>query len=147
MSGTWTVGGGNYAGDGIYFGISGSTLKNYQKGCFIVARVSLGKTIDMVLMPDSVYRKAGSRDAHEVSKWGITNGYITGEWWRNNPGWWEFCLFDRQNRYNYSWRIRPVYVLSYDNGIMMRTHRGMAHWLFRGMVLKDLWYSITHIFS
>lgn len=147
QTGTWTVGAGNYAGDGIYFGISGKTLNNYQRGAFVVARVSLGKTIDIPLMPASVYRTAGHENAHDVSKWGITHGYTTGEWWRDYPGWWEFCLFDRQNRYNYSWRIRPVYVLNYDNGIMQRTHRGMAHWLFRKMVLQDIRYSLTHLFG
>lgn len=141
-TGTWTVGAGNFAGDGIYFGISRMTLNNYQMGCCIVARVSMGKTIDTTLMPNSVYNAAGSSNAHEVSKWGLTHGYTTGEWWRTYPGWWEFCLFDRKNRYNDSWRIRPVYVLNYEKGIMQRIRRGTAHWLFRGMVLHDLAVSL-----
>ena len=144
-TGTWAVGIGNFAGDGIYFGISRKTLKNYQRGCCIVARVSMGKTIDTTLMPDVVYKAAGSRDAHEVSKWGLTHGYTTGEWWRTYPGWWEFCLFDRQNRYNDSWRIRPVYVLNYENGVMQRIRRGTAHWLFRKMVLHDIAVSLRLI--
>lgn len=145
--GTWNVGGGNYAGDGIYFGISRKTLQNYQKGSCIVARVSPGRTIDISLMPFSVYQHAGHADAHEVSKWGLTHGYTTGEWWRSGGDWWEFCLFDRQNRYNYSWRIRPVYVLDYSKGIMQRVPRGTAHWLFRGMVLRDMGDSLKRLFT
>lgn len=146
-TGTWNVGAGNYAGDGIYFGISRKTLNNYQRGSCIAARVSMGSTIDVSLMPNEVYNKAGSADAHDVSKWGITHGYTTGEWWREYPGWWEFCLFDRKNRYNYSWRIRPIYVLNYRKGIMQRIPRGSAHWLFRKMVLKDIGTSLSEFFS
>lgn len=146
-SGTWHVGGGNYAGDGIYFGISRRTLRNYQKGACIVTRVSMGRVVDISLMPSSVYSAAGNPNAHEVSKWGLTHGYTTGEWWRAGADWWEFCLFDRQNRYNDSWRIRPVYVLNYKDGIMQRIPRGTAHWLFRKMVLKDIGQSIQAMFK
>lgn len=146
-TGTWTVGGGNYAGDGIYFGIARRTLRNYQDGAAIVARVSLGKTIEVSMMPNSVYDTAGASNAHAVSKWALENGYTTGEWWRDTGPWWEICLFDRQNRYNYSWRIRPVYVLNYNWGVMHRVPGGTAHWLFRKMVLQDLRCSIREFFG
>lgn len=146
-TGTWHVGTGNYAGDGIYFGISRRTLKNYQRGSCIVTRVSMGKVVDISLMPADVYNTAGHSDAHEVSKWGLTHGYTTGEWWRTKSDWWEFCLFDRKNRYNDSWRIRPIYVLNYGNGIMQRIPRGSAHWLFRRIVLQDIGRSIKNLFK
>lgn len=137
-SGTWTVGGGNYAGDGIYFGIFRNTLRNYQSGSAIVARVTMGKTIDTVLMPDYVYNQAGHPNASAVSNWGLRNGYVSGEWWRTTGPWWEICLFDRKNKYNDSWRIRPIYAISYGSGIMQRVPGGSAHWLFRKMVYNDL---------
>ena len=98
LSGTWTVGGGNYAGDGIYFGIFRKTLRNYQSGSAIVARVTMGKTIDTVLMPNAVYNQAGHPNASAVSNWGLNNGYTAGEWWRTSGSWWEICLFDRKNK-------------------------------------------------
>jgi len=140
-SGTWDVGEGNYAGDGIYFGISRKTLSNYQKGVAIAARVTPGKTIDTVLMPDYVYRSAGAPNApgtSQISNWGLNHGYVTGEWWRDGKDWWEICLYDRRHRYNESWRIRPIYAIYAHNGIMQRIPGGPAHWLFRKQVFDDL---------
>lgn len=149
LSGIWNVGGGNYAGDGIYFGIFRKTLRNYQRGSAIVARVSTGKAIDVILMPDYVYNQAGYPNAKAVSNWGLNNGFVSGEWWRSdrNTKWWEICLYDRQNRYNDSWRIRPIYAIRSDDGIMQRIPGGTAHWLFRDMVMRDLWNSIKQIFN
>lgn len=137
-TGIWDVGDGNYAGDGIYFGISRRTLRNYQKGVAIAARVTMGKTIDTVLMPDYVYAAAGHSGAKAVSNWGLNNGYVSGEWWREDGAWWEICLYDRQNRYNESWRIRPIYAIYTHNGIMQRIPGGPAHWLFRKQVINDM---------
>ena len=149
LSGIWNVGGGNYAGDGIYFGIFRKTLRNYQNGSAIVARVTMGKTIDVVLMPDYVYNQAGHPNASAVSNWGLNNGYVSGEWWRSdrNTKWWEICMYDRQNRYNDSWRIRPIYAINSNTGIMQRISGGTAHWLFRKMVWDDLKNSIKRIFK
>lgn len=149
LSGIWNVGGGNYAGDGIYFGIFRKTLRNYQAGSAIVARVTTGRAIDVVLMPDSVYNKAGHPNASAVSNWGLNNGYVSGEWWRSdrNTQWWEICMYDRQNRYNDSWRIRPIYAIKSASGIMQRVSGGTAHWLFRRMVWDDLMTSIEHMFD
>ena len=137
-TGVWDVGGGNYAGDGIYFGIFRSTLRNYQKGTAIAARVTMGKTIDTVLMPNYVYAAAGKPGAKAVSNWGLNHGYVTGEWWRADGRWWEICLYDRQNRYNESWRIRPIYAIYAGSGIMQRIKGGPAHWLFRQQVIDDM---------
>lgn len=147
LTGVWNVGGGNYAGDGIYFGIFRKTLRNYEQGAAIVARVTMGKTIDTVLMPDSVYYTAGKPNAKAVSNWGLNNGYVCGEWWRRDRGtnWWEICLYDRQNRYNDSWRIRPIYVIHSDNGIMQRIPGGPAHWLFRKQVVADIKTSLSNL--
>ena len=144
LSGIWNVGGGNYAGDGIYFGIFRKTLRNYQNGSAIVARVTMGKTIDVALMPNYVVRQAGHPNASAVSDWGLDHGYVSGEWWRSdrNTKWWEICLYDRQNRYNDSWRIRPIYAINSDTGVMQRVPGGTAHWFFREIVLKDFWNSI-----
>jgi len=140
LTGIWNVGGGNYAGDGIYFGIFRKTLRNYEQGAAIVTRVTMGKAIDTVLMPDYVYRQAGHPNAKAVSNWGLNNGYVCGEWWRSDRGtnWWEICMYDRQNRYNESWRIRPIYAIHSRSGLMQRIPGGPAHWLFRKQVINDM---------
>lgn len=148
-SGIWNVGGGNYAGDGIYFGIYRRTLLNYQNGSAIVARVTMGKTIDVSLMPTIINLQAGHPNAKGISNWGLNNGYVTGEWWRGDRDtkWWEICLYDRQNRYNDSWRIRPIYAINSNSGIMQRIPGGMAHWLFQKMSWNDLMNSIKSVLN
>lgn len=47
-------------------------------------------------------------------------------------------MYDWQNRYNYSWHIRPLYVIDLDDGYIQRIPGGMGHWLFRKLVIKDI---------
>lgn len=147
--GTWQVGGGNYVGDGIYFAPVRKTATHYARNhsnkALIVCRVSLGKVLDLGMAPEHVYAQCGSANAVGVSDWGLRHGYTTGEWWRRDEQWWEYCMFDRGNRYNYSWRIRPMYVEELDKGKVHRIRGGMSHWLFRLLVLKDLKTSISEI--
>lgn len=138
LTGVWNVGGGNFAGNGIYFAPARSTALHYAKGSLIVCRVSLGKVLDLGLAPSHVYKQCGHSDALGATKWGLENGYVTGEWWRGDTRWWEYCMYDWQNRYNHSWRIRPLYVLNLDDKFMQRIPGGMCHWLFRKMVVQDL---------
>ena len=138
LTGVWNVGGGNYAGNGIYFAPARSTALHYARGSLIVCRVSLGKVLDLGLAPWHIYIQCGYPNALGATKWGLQNGYVTGEWWRKDAKWWEYCMYDWQNRYNYSWRIRPLYVLNLSEKLMQRIPGGMCHWLFRKMVLEDI---------
>lgn len=140
--GVWMVGGGNYAGNGIYFAPARSTAVHYSAGSMIVCRVTLGRTLDLGLAPRFVYEACGHPDALAATDWGLKNGFVTGEWWRSDAGWWEYCMYDWQNRYNFSWRIRPLYVLSLETGNIQRIPGGMCHWLFRRMVVGDIWVSL-----
>ena len=140
--GIWRVGGGNYAGNGIYFAPARSTAKHYSAGAIIVCRVTLGNTLDLGIAPYHVYYQCGRPNALEATRWGLDNDYVTGEWWRPDEGWWEYCMYDWQNRYNYSWRIRPLYVIDLYNGHIQRIPGGMCHWLFRKLVIKDILTSI-----
>lgn len=144
-TGIWNVGSGNFAGNGIYFAPARSTSEHYSNGSMIICRVTLGRTLDLGLAPQHVYRQCGHRDALNATRWGLNNGYVTGEWWRSDQKWWEYCMYDWQNRYNYSWRIRPLYVVNMDENFLQRTPCGMAHWLFQKMVLKDLTQSIVEM--
>ena len=137
-SGIWNVGGGNYAGNGIYFAPKRRTALHYSDGSLIVCRVTLGSTLDLGLAPKHIYDQCGHPNALGVTDWGLKNGYVTGEWWRADEGWWEYCMYDWQNRYNHSWRIRPLYVLNLEDECIQRIPGGMVHWLFNSMVIKDL---------
>ena len=136
--GIWRVGSGNYAGNGIYFAPARSTAEHYSCGSLIICRVTLGSTLDLGLSPYHVYRECGHPNAHTATRWGLDNGFVTGEWWRPDSGWWEYCMYDWQNRYNFSWRIRPLYVINLDDRNIQRIHGGMCHWLFRRMVIEDI---------
>lgn len=139
-SGVWNVGTGNYAGNGIYFAPKRGTAEHYSSGSLIVCRVSLGKTLDLGMAPRHVYDLCGKPNALGVTNWGLKNGYVTGEWWRGDlrARWWEYCMYDWQNRYNDSWRIRPLYVISINEESIQRIPGGMIHWLFNKMVICDI---------
>lgn len=140
--GVWNVGDGNYAGDGIYFASAISTSKHYARSRYypviIICRVSLGNLLPLSLAPWYVYSQAGHQDAHGITKYGLDNGYTSIEWWRKDAGWWEYCLLDWQNRYNESWRIRPVMTLNLESNFFKRIRGGTRHWLFDSQVLEDL---------
>lgn len=138
LSAVWNVGSGNYAGNGIYFAPIKSTAYHYSSGSLIVCRVSFGRTLELGIAPKRIYNLCGYPNALGVTDWGLKNGYVTGEWWRGDEGWWEYCMYDWQNRYNDSWRIRPLYVLNLRDKCIQRIPGGMYHWLFNSLVLRDL---------
>ena len=140
FSAVWNVGTGNYAGNGIYFAPIKDTALHYSSGSLIVCRVTFGRTLDLGLAPKRIYDLCGKPNALGVTEWGLNNGYVTGEWWRGDSRakWWEYCMYDWQNRYNESWRIRPLYVLNLEGECIQRIPGGMYHWLFNSMAIRDL---------
>lgn len=143
LTGVWNVGRGNYAGNGIYFAPERSTALHYSSGALIICRVTLGRVLDLGLAPYHVYAACGIPNALVATKWGLDNGYTTGEWWRGDRGWWEYCMYDWQNKYNESWRIRPLFVLNIDDGRIQRIPGGMHHWLFRLSVFEDFGLTLS----
>lgn len=141
--GIWRVGGGNYAGAGIYFAPARSTAYHYSAGSLIICRVTLGSTLDLGIAPYHIFRRCGYPNAFDVTRWGLENGYVTGEWWRDDRSWWEYCMYDWKNRYNFSWRIRPLCVIDLETSFIQRIPGGMSHWLFRKMVLDDISRSLS----
>lgn len=124
------VGRGNYAGNGIYFGISkDTTAYHYQKGAIIVARVSLGRVMNVNITPDDV-RKNVKYNGNYLTIWGLQRKVRTNEWWRDKC-WWEYCMLQSSGVYRDSWRIRPLYVINVRTGFKERIYKGMAHWLFK----------------
>lgn len=131
--GTWLVGGGNYAGSGIYFGITLRTAMHYSQGVIIVSRVTLGKIINLSMTPSYIRNCVGPGGGDKITKWGLKHGYNTTEWWRVDGSWWEYCLLDEVDNYDESWRIRPIFVRYYDSESRFNFKRiwgGMAFWYF-----------------
>ncbi len=124
------VGNGNYAGNGIYFGISkDTTAMHYQKGAIIVARVSLGRVMNVNITPTNI-RSCVKYNGNYLTIWGLQHKVRTNEWWRDNC-WWEYCMLQSSGVYRDSWRIRPLYIINVRTGFKERIYKGMAHWLFK----------------
>ncbi len=136
QKGTWIVGGGNYAGTGIYFGIEKRVASHYadsnDKG-IIVARVTPTFTRNLATLPKDQRHKVGKFD--ESLTRDIPRFWSTAEHWRDDDnGWWEYCLLQRKGRGTEvkSWRIRPVVLLRVTQG-KDKPHRlwgGMSHYSY-----------------
>ena len=104
----------------------------------IVCRVSLGKILNYRFAPAYVHENTGYGGNHAViNNYAMEEGYTTGEWW-NSIGYWEYCMFDWQNRYNHPWRIRPIYVFNFRTGLAQHIDGGFRHWLFSKSVLIEI---------
>lgn len=133
--GTFRASDDSWAGIGVYFASWRWVANSYAKHrnlsdnnpVTIVARVSLGKTLNMATAPWAVYGAIGRYgNPATLNRYAETHGYITGEWY--NGSYWEYCLFDWQNLYNERWRIRPLYVFNHRTGFIQHIMGGMAHW-------------------
>lgn len=138
-----------WGGLGVYFAPSRRVASSYSGRAngvvFIACRVSLGKIINYALAPQYVEFNTGRYGRHSVlNDYANDNGYDTAEWW--NGAYWEYCMFDWQNKYNYPWRIRPIYVFNIETGLAQHIDGGFRHWLFSEMVIDDILKSPRFIF-
>ena len=146
--GTFTASQSSWGGIGVYFASRRGVARRYAEDpcrlndtnpVMIVCRVSLGKIINYSLAPYNVYLHAGgSGNPAVLNSYGEEHGYTTGEWWNARGGYWEYCLFDWQNRYNHPWRIRPIYVFNFRTGRAQHIDSGLRHWLFSKVVIDDI---------
>ena len=58
-----------------------------------------------------------------------------------------FYIYSKANEIVKQTDTRNPMQIASDTGIMQRISGGTAHWLFRKMVLRDLWNSITRLFN
>ena len=138
-----------WGGLGVYFAPSRRVASSYSGRAngvvFIACRVSLGKIINYALAPQYVEFNTGRYGRHSVlNDYANANGYDTAEWW--NGAYWEYCMFDWKNKYNYPWRIRPIYVFNIETGLAQHIDGGFRHWLFSEMVINDILQSPRFIF-
>lgn len=146
--GTFCASRNGWAGAGAYFGSSRKTAAAYaydgyrlsdNNPVMIVCRVSLGKILNYRLAPSNIHNNTGPNGNHAViNKFAESNGYVTGEWWNYKHNYWEYCMFDWQNRYNHPWRIRPIYVFNFRTGLAQHIEKGLRRWLFSKPVIDDI---------
>lgn len=138
-NGTFNTGSGSWGGIGIYFASRRTVARTYAcnrmggaNPIMIVCRVSLGSIINYALAPSHVYQNTGQYGNHAVlNRYAEQHDYTTGEWWNSSGGYWEYCMFDWQDHYNYPWRIRPVYLFNFRTGRVQHLKGGLCHWTFR----------------
>ena len=154
MAGTFKASNINNAwgGMGVYFASSRQVVISYSQRAisrtggvpvFMACRVSLGKIINYAVAPRRVANNTGgSGNPVVLNRYAEENGYTTAEWW--NGGYWEYCMFDWQNRYNYPWRIRPLYVLNLHTDRAQHIDGGMRHWLFDPVIFESITDSLAN---
>lgn len=131
-----------WGGLGVYFAPSRMIAGWYSVRAggtpvIIACRVSMGRILNYALAPTYVEANVGGSGQHSVlNRYADQNGYTTAEWW--NGSYWEYCMFDWQNRYNNPWRIRPIYVLNRQTGLAQHIDGGFRHWLFSKAVIDDI---------
>lgn len=131
-----------WGGLGVYFAPSRKIAGNYSiraggTPVIIACRVSLGNILNYALAPTYVEANVGGSGQHSVlNRYADQNGYTTAEWW--NGSYWEYCMFDWQNRYNNPWRIRPMYVFNRRTGLAQHIDGGFRHWLFSEVIVDDI---------
>jgi hypothetical protein len=131
QAGRWYVGGGDYAGCGIYFGLLRKTAEHYAKGedhALIVARVTLFPCRNSATLPYRLRRKIGSDGSSISSR--LPFPWKSIEHWRNHEyaQWFEYCLIqsERTGHYVRTWRARPICVLKHS--FPKRIWGGLSLW-------------------
>ena len=144
-----------WGGMGVYFASSRQVVISYSQRAitrtggvpvFMACRVSLGKIINYGLAPQWVASNTGgSGNPVVLNRYADEQGYTSAEWW--NGSYWEYCMFDWQNRYNYPWRIRPLYVLNLHTDRAQHIDGGMRHWLFDPVIFESITDSFANSFK
>ena len=140
-SGTFRASESSWGGIGVYFASDRAVAKRYAGDPYrlsdnnpvvIVCRVSPGRMINYALAPSYVYAATG-RYGHPptINRYAEKHGYVSGEWWNDSGKYWEYCLLDWQNLYNFPWRIRPLYVFNCRTRLIQHVKGGMKHWFFK----------------
>ena len=149
-NGTFAASENGWAGKGVYFGSARSTALRYAYDKYrcldgnpvmIICRITPGKIINYSLAPDYVHDATGGRGASStMNNYAKMHNYDTGEWWNfgDRAHYWEFCMFDWKNLYNYPWRIRPICVFNYRTGMFQHIDGGTRHWFFDKDKLEDM---------
>jgi len=131
QKGRWKVGGGDYAGLGVYFGIEKRTAENYARGNnqkgIIVTRTTLNFIRNGASLNRQNRQKIGT-DGVALSH-SLSFIWTAIEHWRDDGNWWEYCLIHkgRVGDFIKTWRLRPVAFIG-DDGKLKRLWGGQANY-------------------
>lgn len=141
--GEWIVGRGDFAGAGIYFAMSKRVAKHYAYASsriasqnspnganpvIIYARVSLGKNVNMSVIPPDK-RALVANDGVALTRWGKGENITSFEWWRSDHNWWEYCMIASPIGVHVkTWRIRVLYIYDMKENEYLRVWGGKAFW-------------------
>ncbi len=148
QSKNWYVGHGNYAGTGIYFGVSKRVARNYAPDgddhSIILCRVTLSFCRTIATMTKADRDLVGFVDGDELSRRVAKGLCASVEHWRDDGNWWEYCIVKPNKRGEFitSWRIRPVALINKD--WIARTYGGFGHYcLGSGLIAGILsWFIV-----
>jgi len=153
QTGGWLVGKGNYAGTGIYFGMNDRVAKHYApaggNAGVVMVRVTLTFCKTLSALSKSK-REVGLGDRGERLAVNVSKSKIFSsvEHYRENGGWWEYCILQAEKMGSYvsSWRIRPVALIR--DGKITRTYGGFSHYSASGGLVAGVlsWFYLLFVF-
>ncbi len=129
QTGEWLIGSGDYAGTGIYFGLTQEIAEHYAHAraqpLIVIARVSLAPCRSIATLRKEIRDQIG-KDGDAISQ-EIQFPWVSLEHWRKDCSWYEFCLVqtEKHNRV-FPWRVRPICVVSSKGP--ERVTGGLANW-------------------
>ena len=116
QKGRWLVGDGNYAGTGIYFGMSKKVAQHYSNSSTIIlVRVTLTFSRNLATTDYSIRRNIGY-DGDAISQ-KLSSVWSSIEHWRDDMGWFEYCIIQppkKKHSMVTTWRARPIALVQND---------------------------------
>ena len=136
----WRVGGGNFAGTGVYFARELRVAKRYsektshQKPRVVLARVSFSGLQNCLNLPHKLRQYVGIGGDGDALAEGVRLPTYALEFWRNgnDAKWWEYVILRPKEREQLirSWRIRHIGMVDLNGkiGKFSRLWGGNAHY-------------------
>lgn len=116
QNGRWLVGNGNYAGTGIYFGMSKKVAEYYAdaSNTVILVRVTLMFNRNIASTPYTIRSHIGlGYGGDEISR-KLYKFWSSIEHWRKDMEWFEYCILqpvEKKGSMVTTWRARPIAVV------------------------------------
>jgi len=117
QKGRWLVGSGNFAGTGIYFGMSKTVAQHYSdsQNTIILVRVTLMFNRNLATTSSEIRRYIGS-NGDQISRQ-LPSFWSSIEHWRDDMKWFEYCIIqapEKKHSMVTTWRARPIAVIQKD---------------------------------
>jgi len=129
QKGRWLVGDGNYAGTGIYFGMSKKVAEYYSDydNTIILVRVALSFNRNLATTSYSIRNNIGLGEGGDNISKNLSFFWSSVEHWRKDMGWFEYCIIQPVNKkgsFIKTWRARPIALI--QNNKLLRIWGGKS---------------------